>query len=299
MPTIANGIVFTAYPSPQGRPVQPENAAPLANQAPVPNAESDAAPPPAAVNGTHVLIAIDLHTGRILWQRWVDGDVILTRRSEREGEQAAESMANLGVARLIQSKEYNKKNAPYLDKRVQADSNLKKKSADFDAGNGFSGGAPASSGWEAANEVVGQSNVSSLQSFQGSRAPVYKGAAFNTMGDELVSTNPATGRTNWKMKISGDLAREGGFIGAPPLAAGDRIVLAGYNGEISIHDPATGMTLKTYAVAGRIRYQPVIQDGWIYVTTDDGKLIAVNTGDIILTGWNMWGGNAARTNKAE
>ena len=45
-------------------------------------------------------------------------------------------------------------------------SDLKKSSMNDDAGNGFVGGAPSTSGWTAANENVGQSNVSSLQSFQ-------------------------------------------------------------------------------------------------------------------------------------
>ena len=41
--------------------------------------------------------------------------------------------------------------------------------------------------------------------------------------------------------------------------------------------------------------QPVIHQGWIYVCTERGKLVAINTGDPTLTGWAQWGGNAART----
>lgn len=32
------------------------------------------------------------------------------------------------------------------------------------------------------------------------------------------------------------------------------------------------------------------------VTTTNGKIHAINTGDSKITGWNMWGGNAVRTN---
>jgi hypothetical protein len=49
-------------------------------------------------------------------------------------------------------------------------------------------------------------------------------------------------------------------------------------GRITLRSPATS--------------QPVIADGWSYVGTDGG-LIAINTGDPGLTGWNQWGGNAA------
>ena len=47
-----------------------------------------------------------------------------------------------------------------------------------------------------------------------------------------------------------------------------------------------------------MRSQPVAVDGWIYVGTEDGRLVAIDTKDASLTGWPMWGGNAARTGVA-
>ena len=61
-------------------------------------------------------------------------------------------------------------------------------------------------------------------------------------------------------------------------------------------DAASGKVEKKYETKENIRYQPVVQDGWIYVTTVSGKMIAINTDDVTLTGWPMWGGNAAHTN---
>jgi hypothetical protein len=52
-PTIADGRVFASYPAAQ---------------------TSDGRPRPAGA--THVLAAFDLDTGKILWQRWIDGDVM-------------------------------------------------------------------------------------------------------------------------------------------------------------------------------------------------------------------------------
>lgn len=48
-------------------------------------------------------------------------------------------------------------------------------------------------------------------------------------------------------------------------------------------------------IGSPIRSQPVVDDGWIYVGTEDGKLVAIDTKDPSVTGWPTWGGNAQRT----
>lgn len=83
-PTIANGRVFTSYPS-AGRAVQnapnpPPNGAQQVEQAP-PQAAAPKKPVkvPEGVSKnppTHVLACLDLKTGKILWQRWIDSDVM-------------------------------------------------------------------------------------------------------------------------------------------------------------------------------------------------------------------------------
>jgi Ca-activated chloride channel homolog len=327
MPTIANGIVFTAYPAPNG-----------------PRIESPQGP----VSATHVLIAIELKTGKILWQKWIDGDVMsapvaagddlfvstfsgtllkfrqksgtllsaravratsapvvrenriyMSRRADRDGEKVAETIAALDAADMQTKNEFNKKEAPYLDHAVQEKSALKSSSMQYDAANGFSGGAPESAGWQKAAASIGQSNVSSLQSFQGSRTLNVRGRNFNTMGDELIGTDEKTGAVAWKVKLSGDAAADGGFMGAPPIAAGNRIVLAHFTGDITVYEQDTGRVVGQYRVRDQIRYQPVVDNGWLYVTTANGKLAAINTGDRTLTGWPMWGANAGRTNLAD
>ena len=61
-------------------------------------------------------------------------------------------------------------------------------------------------------------------------------------------------------------------------------------------DAKEGKIIKKYLIKDAVRYQPVADKGWIYVTTVNSKLYAINTGNPAITGWNMWGGNAARTN---
>src|SRR5262249_42486886 len=63
-PTIAGGKVFTSYPA-VGRPlvnVKKGNAGPVV--------------PQKAPAASHVFACLELKTGKILWQRWIDSDVM-------------------------------------------------------------------------------------------------------------------------------------------------------------------------------------------------------------------------------
>ncbi len=325
MPTIANGIVFTSYPAQYNIDEKAKRGA------------DDFIP-------THVLIAIELKTGKILWQKWIDSDIMsapvakddllyvasfsgaMYKVKQRTGEiieakaMKATSAPVFGASNEIvvsrrtddnvtkavgesvvigygtEEKSVYKKEAKYLDKKVQSNSKLKTVAVNADAGNGFSAGAPASSNYMAAYDNIGQSNVSSLQSFQGSRALYRSGRLYNTMGDEIICTD-SNGDVKWKHKLDGDMNNEGGYMGTPPVYANGHIIVATLNGEVLIFEEKNGTLTKKYEVKDPIRYQPVVDNGWIYVTTVNSKLYAINTGDATITGWNMWGANPARTNE--
>jgi len=57
--------------------------------------------------------------------------------------------------------------------------------------------------------------------------------------------------------------------------------------------------VKTYPVGSPTRFQPAIEHGRLYIGTEDGKLVVIDTGNSALTGWTMWGGNAAHTGTRE
>jgi Ca-activated chloride channel homolog len=326
-PTIAGGSVFTSYPSRA-------------------TAGGKAAPPEAS----HVLAAFDLRTGRVLWQKWLDSDVmsapvaagefiyvstfggtlmkleqktgniryalkaratsapvvefkqgresmVFTRRGDKE-RGAAQEMIVGTVDNDPQTRfKSTPKPAEYLDTAVQAGADYTKAGKDNDAANGFSAGAPASAKAKAALDNIGKGSVHTMQAHQGSRVLSIPGADknVNTMGDEVIATSADTGKTVWSYKIGGDLKRTGGALGTAPLYAGGSVLFATVGGQVVALDPQTGKVRKTYAVGGPVRSQPVVEDGWIYVGTEDGRLVAIDTGDRALTGWPMWGGNAART----
>lgn len=329
MPTIANGIVFTAYPA--------------AYKIDSRSYDSDSALKHLKSIPTHVLAAFEAGTGKIIWQKWIDcdimsapvakedllyvttfsgalykvkqrtgeiieakamratsvpifstaNDMIVSKRSDRAADSAV--FESIVVARgSSPAKTVYKKQAHYLDKKVQNASGLKKSSAQMDAGNGFAGGAPASANWHAAEANIGYSNVSSLQAFQGSRGVYTNGNLYSTMGDEVICTD-ARGDVKWKHKLDGDMEKEGGFMGTPPIFVNGYLIVATYSGEILIINEM-GKLINKYAINNPVRYQPVVDKGWIYVTTTNGRLYAIDTGNPMITGWNMWGANAARTN---
>ncbi|MCF6365049.1 MAG: PQQ-binding-like beta-propeller repeat protein [Bacteroidales bacterium] len=351
MPTIAGNIVFSAYPSgmnaklniqSQGINFNQKNEIITTGNSQLINDTT------ISINTSHVFVAFDLHTGEIIWQNRIDGDVMsapvakdefvyvttfpgtlfkfnqktgeiisvkamratsapmivdgnifISKRSDSEGENVSEGIVSFNFEKENSLKEHHKKYAPYLDKTVQERTELKTASVADDAGNGFAGGAPSNSGWYAANENVGQSNVSSLQSFQGSRTLNRDGKNYNTMGDVLICTDSRTGKVIWEHEISGDMTKSGGFMGTPPLSVSDYIIIATYSGKVIISDKNTGKEIETYDIKEPIRYQPVADKGWIFVTSANGKLHAINTGNKKITGWSHWGANAGRTNESD
>lgn len=378
-PTISRGIVFTSYPAGGGgqqqlnavpqeqeAPKQPEKApekekeTPPQNTAPQNATQQNAAPPQAApfvregeARGdkphppcSHVLCALDLKTGKILWQRWIESDVMsapvaiddelyittfagvvykfrqkdgeilsarksratsapvivgqniyLTRRADNGKGPAAECVA--GLDRWGQAK-FNgaAKEAQYLDATVQRLSKQKAAGMQLDAANGFAGGAPAQANPHAAALNVGQDNVSTMQAFQGSRMLHYAGKNFNCMGDEIVSTDPTSGKQLWSKKIAGDLKEEGGALAAPPVLAGGHLFIATLGGEIWQMEPEKGEIKNKFKIGQATRFQPAIEGGRIYVGTQNGQVICINTGDAKLTGWPCWGANPAHTGVA-
>src|SRR5262245_60669577 len=342
-PTINNGVVFTSYPANGGGG---ENAQQNLNQNPANNQKQKLAP---ATGGkappcSHVLVALELKTGKILWQRWIESDVMsapvavdkelyctsfggvvykfdqkdgailsavrtratsapvvvgnevyLSRRTDKGGAPCPEE-GQVALGRNDNTtRETGKPNAAvYLDQKVQGRTKQAGEAQKLDAANGFGGGAPMAANPTAAFENVGQGNVSSMQAFQGSRVLHLDGKNFSTMGDRVVCNDPKTGEQLWEFKLEGDLKKDGGHLGAPPASAGGHLIMTTLKGDVLRMD-AAGKVVKTWETKSPTRFQAAVEGGRIYVGTQDGKLICIDTGDKTLTGWACWGGNAQHT----
>ena len=217
-----------------------------------------------------------------------------TRRGEAELDGAEEMIIRADHNSPKTRYKAAKKKADYIDSRKQAASDYSLQAKTADTGNGFGGGAPASANAGQAAQNVGVSSVSSMQGFQGSRVLQMGKRNVNTMGDEVIATDSASGSVLWRQKLAGD-ANAGGFLGTAPVPAGNTVLYATLSGEVQRLDAGSGKLVKSYKVGGKVRSQPVIADGWIYVGTEDGRLVAIDTKDASVDGWPTWGGNAQRT----
>jgi outer membrane protein assembly factor BamB len=346
-PTIANGKVFTSYPA-AGRAGPQDAQAPAGKKsAQTPNKPANDGATPKLPSASHVFACLDLKTGAILWQRWIDSDVMsasvavgdevfatsfagtvykfkqadglivsahksratsapvivagnvyLTQRADngRDGK-VEERIAAVGMAGEPRAGFGGfTRPAEYLDAKVQDASDTKKKAQAADAANGLGTSLLAFANAPAAYTNVGQANVSTMQAFQGSRILNYGGSNFNCMGNEIVCTDPASGKVRWSVKLDGSLEKVGGFLASAPAAAGGKLFLATVQGELLQVEPASGKIEVRYKIGSAVRAQPAIEGGRAYVGTTDGKLVCIDLGRPEFTGWSTWGANAAHTN---
>jgi outer membrane protein assembly factor BamB len=338
-PTLADGRVFASYPA-NAYMGGYDGLGDMDYPKPVP---AGAVP----TGATHVLAAFDLATGKPLWRRWLDADVMsspvavgefvyvttfngtvmkldqktgdiryaiamratsapvvvrdknreslhVTRRVEERPDETKEAIvrADLGDTRLTFRS--HAKMAPYLDGNIQRNTQMAKIGQVDDSQNGF-GSTPSAANAGTAIGTVGVSSVSTMQRFQGSRVLLAGDFVFSTMGDEVIAVDSTTGETKWKYALAGDTKSAGGHLGTAPLIAGKEIVVATLAGNVVRLDARTGKVNATYKTNAPLRSQPAVMGGWIYLGTEDGRLIAIDTKDRALTGWPTWGGDNGRT----
>jgi len=135
---------------------------------------------------------------------------------------------------------------------------------------------------------LGDGTWQSVWAFEGSRPVVDRGVRYVAMGGEIRASDAATGALLWQRRDPG--AGDHRSVGSVALA-GSQVVIATRDGKLFGLDVDTGYTLWSYAIGHRVVAEPVIARGWIYASTADGYVVALQVGDRTLDGWHMFGGN--------
>jgi len=336
-PAIHHGKVYTSYP-----------CAAAASHFTASEVQQPDAKLPMSTRPSHVLACFELRTGRVLWQRWIDSDVVsspvvtgeevyattfagtvyklhaasgkilsarqcratsapvlsqgesyFTRRVDQDPAQVREAiLASVVGGSGEGGRLMNDKEAVYLDSLVQRQTAFFAASSKNDAANGFTVGAPAAAQPTLAMANIGVASVSSMQAFQGSRIAHFAGLNYNTMGNEVVCTDPRRATKLWSYPLAGDLKNQGGCLGTSPAIASGDLFVGTLGGKVLRIDGKNGKMVKSYHVGSPVRFQPAVVDGQIAVGTQDGKVVCIDTGEAKLTGWSTWGGNAAHTGVA-
>ena len=334
-PSIANGLVFASYPIRGGggwtagedRPL-PEGASHAIAAFDLHSGElrwarwidADVISAPVAIldkvyasTFAGTMYQWDQATGELLAARaaaatsapaWIDGALYFTRRVD-DGGQSFEQVVRSGDEVAVAggsgkpdgppAQASPRRQADYIRYDFQDGSAFGAESVQLDAANGFSGGAPSAANTAVARGLIGRSTVHGLQEYQGSWVLGIAAGNYATMGDALIAYDRQTGMQRWTVPLPGNLVREGGALGAPPAAAGGRLVVATLSGDVLVIDPDGGDVRRTLSAGAPLRTQAVVDGGWIYVGSADGQLVAFDTGDPTLTGWPTWAANPART----
>lgn len=237
--------------------------------------------------------------GTLLWSKQyqatsaptiINGQVYVSQRDGNEKPQ--EGITIIGKGGKVVSALMNKRDAPQIDKQIQMKAQYASKNAADSAGVGFASAPPTAKAGDAA-ENIGQGSVAGLWGYQGSRPTVVGNYSFATRGDSLQMFDLKENRVVWEQKIKGDINRLGEHLASPPAVVNGRSVIGTVNGEVAYFDNATGKQEWSCKIDQPIRFQPAVMDGCIYAGTTSGQLVCVNTGNKELTGWAMWGGDAA------
>jgi Ca-activated chloride channel family protein len=136
---------------------------------------------------------------------------------------------------------------------------------------------------------LGLKSYEALWGFQSAVPAIADGRAYAAIGGQLVATEIATGKDVWTRSYRG--AADAQAL-TPPAVVGSELVFGSIDGHLYVADIDTGMTIQAWDLGDGIVAQPIVAQGWIYVTTAHGKLIGLELGDPSIDGWHMWGGNA-------
>ncbi|MBX3460102.1 MAG: PQQ-binding-like beta-propeller repeat protein [Planctomycetes bacterium] len=266
----------------------------------------------ATLDGT--LTQVDLKTGKVLAQDahnatsapWVGmlNNELHAFTSQRET--VTETVAGKEVKVHYEStRQFDSRNtagfaqqrmkADWLDRRV-VESNTyygAQSKALQDSGVGFSQAPEAAQSARAADNV-GEASIVGLWAFQGSRPMVQHDRLYNTLGNSISRGNLDGASVDWQINYRPEKKER---LLSPPASAGGQLVFASLDGTVFTLDAKTGQVKHALKVNKNFVFQPAVMDGKLYLSTLDGWLIAIDTGDKALTGWSMWGGGPAHNGR--
>ena len=124
--------------------------------------------------------------------------------------------------------------------------------------------------------------------FEGSRPVVDRGIRYVAMGAEVHATDASSGEAIWHRRYETKATTRA--LGSVALA-GSTVVVSSRDGKVFGLDVDTGYTLWSYDLGHKVVAEPIVAKGWLYATTDDGYVIALNVADTSLDGWHNFGGN--------
>jgi outer membrane protein assembly factor BamB len=271
----------------------------------------------ATLNGT--LYRLRQDDGQIEWKEakhatsapvvW-EGECYFSQRQEVIAGAAAQAEAYQSehlAARKLQEAQYRQylgtaRKADYLDhaKRVRGSPRYAK-SAHMDAAVGFAY-AKGDAKMDQAMHNLGHAHVQAIWAYQGSKPFVSKARLYAAHGDTVSSADPRSDQVFWKKTIGQSAGDDTELLDSPltpPAIVNGKLFFGSIEGTIHCLLEATGEELWSVPVGEPVIFQPAVAGGRVYVGTDSGSLIGLDTGDPNDDGWLMWGADAAHNGRLD
>jgi outer membrane protein assembly factor BamB len=125
--------------------------------------------------------------------------------------------------------------------------------------------------------------------FEGARPVVSNGVRYAAMPGSVEARDLKTGDVLWTRALAkSDSTRKVNSV----LVAGSLVMVVTRAGEFVALDKSTGEQRMGFAFGTPVTAQPVVANGWMYVSTARGQVLAFDLGSKAIDGWHMWGGNA-------
>lgn len=108
----------------------------------------------------------------------------------------------------------------------------------------------------------------------------------------IVATHLETGERLWERRLGGEMPAA---ISAPMLHAGESLLVATQRGDVVRMDADSGEVTSAYPLGiGELASPPIAVEGWLFAGNKSGSMVAYDTGDSSLSGWEMLGGSPDR-----
>ncbi|MGE0636120.1 MAG: PQQ-binding-like beta-propeller repeat protein [Bacteroidia bacterium] len=285
MPAISNGKVYAVYPNELGTGVYRLSRTGKGDVKQLKN----------------VIACFDLKSGKILWQNWLDSEVLSSPVVEGN---------NVYLTCLSGSLyEFDKNNGTMLGNINDAAMspptivNDKVFISVKNAGN-ETVAVYSANGLKPVKKISALSSplfvddlyklsANEQMNFCGTRILHYKGKNYNVMGNKIICSNPDDGSVAWSALIPNEKTATEKPSATMPVVAGGKIVVSTLSGKVLAFEPANGKQLNVWETNSQLETPATIHKGWIYSGTEDGKTVSINTGDSKFSGWNMFGYNGS------
>lgn len=222
--------------------------------------------------------------------------------TEADGPDQMEILARKGAAADTLTSNYREtlSKADYLHygKRAKRSPHYKMHDT-LDAGVGF-GSSKGGAKTHQSRDNLGTDHVFGIWAYQGSKPFLSRGRMFSAMGDTIHCVEPETKVSVWKKRFR-DTPPEVELLDTmltPPALVNGKVFFGTIDGRVLCLSAENGETLWSVEIGEPVVFQPAVSRGRVYVPTASGSLFALETGELIDDGWQMWGATPAHNGVA-